>query len=97
MLEEILKVFGYSPWNSYFCEQIQVYSLLKYKSMAIGFNLSPVVAGESARRFLEEKARVDSLPLKELPEKYIDELKAFLAKSRKYWREHEAGDIQSER
>lgn len=72
-------------------------NVLKFKSMAIGFNLSPVVAGESARRFLEEKARVDSMPLKELPEKYIDDLKAFLEKSRKYWREHEAGDIQSDR
>ncbi len=59
--------------------------------------MSPVVAGESARRFLEEKARVDSLPLKELPEKCIDELKAFLDKSRKYWGEHGAGEIHSER
>lgn len=80
-----------------FVSKFKFIHFLKYKSMAIGFNLSPVVAGESARRFLEEKARVDSLPLKELPEKYIDELKAFLEKSRKYWREHEAGDIQSER
>lgn len=31
--------------------------------------MSPVVTGESARRFLEEKARVDSLSLKEQKDK----------------------------
>ena len=47
-----------------------------------------MLAGESARRFLEAKDRVDSLPLKELPEGFYDDIDECISRSRKFVREH---------
>lgn len=77
--------------------------------MAILGNVStPVLTGESARRFLEAKERVDRLPSVDLPEDFFDELERFQEKSRRFAaklkqrttsenvRKHEAGEFQSE-
>lgn len=62
--------------------------------MNVEFKSGPILTGESARCFLEEKARVDSLPYKRLPEGFFDEFDRFMERSERYWREHEAGEIQ---
>ena len=41
-----------------------------------------MLTGESARRFLEAKERVDRLPSVDLPEDFFDELERFQEKSR---------------
>lgn len=77
--------------------------------MAILGNVStPVLTGESARRFLEAKERVDRLPSVDLPEDFFDELERFQEKSRRFAaklkrsttsenvRKHEAEEFQSE-
>lgn len=67
-----------------------------------------MLTGESARRFLEAKERVDRLPSVDLPEDFFDELERFQEKSRRFAaklkqrttsenvRKHEAGEFQSE-
>ena len=76
--------------------------------MAILGNVcTPVLTGESARRFQEAKERVDRLPSVDLPEDFFDELERFQEKSRRFAeklnrttsinvRKHEAGEFQSE-
>ncbi len=50
----------------------------------IGDICAPVLTGESARRFLEFKERVDSMPERELPEGFYDEFEKSEEKSRKF-------------
>ncbi len=49
----------------------------------------PVLTGEAARCFVEEVDRVDSLPWKELPEGFYDDIDECINRSRKFVREHE--------
>lgn len=77
--------------------------------MAILGNVcTPVLAGESARRFLEAKEKVDRLPSVDLPEDFFNELERFQEKSRRFAAKlkkdnaskkeyrYEAGEFQSE-
>lgn len=50
----------------------------------IGDICAPMLTGESARRFLEFKERVDSMPERELPEGFYDEFEKSEEKSRKF-------------
>ena len=73
----------------------------------IGDICAPVLTGESARRFLEFKERVDSMPAREFPEGVHDEFENSEEKSRKFAErqkmilklkkdgEYGGGDIQS--
>ncbi len=73
----------------------------------LGNSCTPILTGESARRFLEAKEKADRLPLGDLPEDFFAEFDSFQEKSRKFEaelrkkhsekvRRDEAGDIQSE-
>ena len=48
-----------------------------------------VLTGEAARRFQEEVERVNSMPVRELPEGFYDDIDECIERSRKYVREHE--------
>ena len=100
----MVEVLGELQWNLYFCQEIKNHS----KMAILGNVCTPVLTGESARRFLEAKERVDRLPSVDLPEDFFDELERFLEKSRRFAaklkqrttsenvRKHEAGEFQSE-
>ena len=60
-----------------------------HNEMAIAFEGMPVLTGEAARCFVEEVDRVDSLPWKELPEGFYDDIDECINRSRKFVREHE--------
>ena len=54
-----------------------------------------MLTGEAARRFQEEVERVNSMPVRELPEGFYDDIDACIERSRKYVREHEELEFRS--
>jgi len=54
-----------------------------------------VLTGEAARRFQEEVERVNSMPVRELPEGFYDDIDECIERSRKYVREHEELEFRS--